>query len=138
MPIPGAAAEDPAASDSIVGGPVDAAGRKKSGLKGRLEQLGLSSLLVMMEMERKDGVLSLKHGDDQRIGRIFIRGGQVVSAKIEQQPEVPGRESVYEMLRWQRGPFSFAGMQVDVEDSVKSSTTGLLMEGARLIDEANR
>ena len=42
------------------------------------------------------------------------------------------------MLAWTRGTFSFAAMEVDMEDSVQSSTTHLLMEGARLIDEANR
>ena len=112
--------------------------RRSTALNGRLEQLGLSSLLVMMEMERKDGVLSLKDSDEEGNGRIFLRGGQVVSAKLDNQPDLGGRECVYQMLGWKKGTFSFNAMEVEMEDTVQSSTTHLLMEGARLIDEANR
>ncbi|MCA9712730.1 MAG: DUF4388 domain-containing protein, partial [Myxococcales bacterium] len=49
-----------------------------------------------------------------------------------------GKESVYRMLAGKAGTFSFSATTVDVEDSVQSSTTHLLMEGARLIDEAGR
>ena len=48
------------------------------------------------------------------------------------------RMSVYEMLTWKAGAFSFNAMEVDMDDTVQSSTTHLLMEGARRIDEANR
>ncbi len=112
--------------------------RRTTALNGRLEQLGLSSLLVMMEMERKDGVLSLKQTDSADVGRIFMRGGQVVCARLDEHPELGGRECVYAMLRWKQGTFSFNAMEVDMEDTVRSSTTHLLMEGARLIDESNR
>lgn len=109
-----------------------------SGLAGRLEQLGLSSLLVMMELERKGGVLALVHAEDSAAGRIFLREGQVVHARLDAEPDVGGRECVYAMLRWQRGRFSFDAMEVDMEDTIHTSTTSLLMEGARLMDEANR
>ena len=92
----------------------------------------------MMEMERKGGVLSLHFTEDRRVGRIFLRNGKVLHAKIDRNPELDGRECVYEMLRWQKGKFSFSAMQVDMEDKIQTSTTSLLMEGARLIDEANR
>lgn len=111
--------------------------RRTTALNGRLEQLQLSSLLVMMEMERKDGVLALKEkGGD--IGRIYLRGGQVIHAKLESKPDEGGKECVYEMLAWQKGSFSFNATQVDIEDTIRSSTTHLLMEGARLMDEAGR
>ena len=111
--------------------------RRTTALNGRLEQLQLSSLLVMMEMERKNGLLSLKDSKTGATGRIFLRGGQVISANLS-QPAHDGKEAVYEMLRWKAGTFSFNAMDVEMEDTVKSSTTHLLMEGARLIDEANR
>nr|WP_255216417.1 DUF4388 domain-containing protein [Pseudenhygromyxa sp. WMMC2535] len=112
---------------------------KRTGLSGRLEQLGLSSLLVMMEMERKDGVLQLQHAADKQIGRIFIRKGQVINAKIDKDAEDrDGPNSVYHMLTWDKGRFHFTAMEVDMEDKIQTSTTSLLMEGARLIDEANR
>ncbi len=122
---------DPSGSGSFTGA------MKRTGLSGRLEQLGLSSLLVMMEMERKDGVLQLQ-ADDKRIGRIFLRRGQVIQARIDGDGSRDGRQSVYHMLTWQKGRFHFTAMDVDMEDLVQTSTTSLLMEGARLIDEANR
>ena len=142
-PAPAPVASDPSASSSSSLGSIDDSvdslrRRRSSALNGRLEQLGLSSLLVMMEMERKDGVLTLKGGNDGDTGRIFIRKGQVIHAKLDQDQQAGGRESVYDMLRWQLGTFSFAAMEVDMEDTVQSSTTHLLMEGARLIDEAKR
>jgi CheY-like chemotaxis protein len=112
--------------------------RRTTALNGRLEQLGLSSLLVMMEMERKDGVLSLKNREGGAVGRIFLRQGQVISAKLDGLDALGGKQSVYEMLSWAAGTFSFSATKVDMEDSIQSSTTHLLMEGARLIDEANR
>lgn len=112
--------------------------RRQTALNGRIEQLGLSSLLVMMEMERKDGVLSLRDADTETVGRIFLRGGQVVSSKLDSDPQRDGKECVYSMLAWKKGTFSFSATKVDMEDTVKSSTTHLLMEGARLIDEAAR
>jgi len=111
---------------------------RSTAMSGRLEQLGLSSLLVMMEMERKDGVLTLKELESGVIGRIFLRRGQVVSARTDTAPPSEGRASVYTMLTWKAGAFSFNAMEVDMEDTVQSSTTHLLMEGARLMDEANR
>ncbi len=123
---------DPGSSGSFTGA------MKRTGLSGRLEQLGLSSLLVMMEMERKDGVLQIQN-EDKRVGRIFLRRGQVIQARIDKDElERNGAESVYEMLTWQKGRFHFTAMDVDMEDLVQTSTTSLLMEGARLIDEANR
>ena len=92
----------------------------------------------MMEMERKDGVLALNNADDARVGRIFIRKGQIVHAKIDKNPDFDGRQCIYEMMRWEKGRFAFSAMEVDMEDTINASPTALLMEGARLIDEANR
>jgi CheY-like chemotaxis protein len=145
--LPGQAGGHPAARDDVgIPDPVDAAGSgsfsggmRRTGLTGRLEQLGLSSLLVMMEMERKDGVLQLQNASDKAVGRIFIRKGQVIQSSIDRDPEQrDGRETVYHMLTWTAGRFHFTAMDVEMEDQVQTSTTSLLMEGARLIDEANR
>jgi CheY-like chemotaxis protein len=111
--------------------------RRGTALNGKIEQLGLSSLLVMMEMERKQGVL-IMCSDNDIIGRVFLRGGQVVAAQVDDDPQLPGRECVYRLLAWKSGTFSFSATTVDAEDTVQSSTTHLLMEGARLIDEAGR
>lgn len=143
MPAPPAAPAPAPATRIDSGGHLTPSGsfpaqHRTTAMSGRLEQLGLSSLLVMMEMERKDGVITLKELDSGDVGRIFLRAGQVVSARIDPRTSLDGRQAVYTMLTWRAGAFSFNAMEVDMEDTVQSSTTHLLMEGARLIDEAKR
>ncbi len=113
---------------------------RPAGIQGTLEQLGLSSLLVMLEMEHKSGILRIERGGAR--GRIFSREGRVIAARLEGDA-VPvearkGAESVYHMLTWSNGRFDFSAVDVDMEDEVQSTTTHLLMEGARLIDEGKR
>jgi CheY-like chemotaxis protein len=105
------------------------------GIHGALDQLGLSSLLAMLEMERKSGVLVLRRGAE--VGRIFVRDGQVVAAHMEVGPAAEGVAVVYYLLTWPDGHFDFSAIEVEMEDQVRTSTTHLLMEGARRLDEAN-
>jgi CheY-like chemotaxis protein len=106
------------------------------GLRGTLDQLGFSSLLIVLEMERKSGVLVLTRTIAGRpeVGRVFLRGGRVVRARLESG--LRGQPAVYELLTWPTGSFEFTALDVDMEDEIKMSTTALLMEGARRIDEA--
>jgi hypothetical protein len=46
-----------------------------------------------------------------------------------------GTECVYYLLTWNAGEFEFISCLVEGADRVNVSTTHLLMEGARLIDE---
>jgi CheY-like chemotaxis protein len=129
------AAEVAQASTAPAGAPAHS-----KGITGVLEQLGLSSLLVMVEMERKSGILRLER--QGVTGRIFVREGRVIAARLDgdRAPEKArkGAECVYHLLTWVDGRFDFAAVEVEMEDEVQSSTTHLLMEGARLIDETNR
>ena len=104
----------------------------KVGLKGDLAQLGVSAVLIVLEMERKSGILVLKN---RVTGRVFLREGRVLSASFDQLKEPRGVEAIYEMLTWTSGWFEFSSLEVDMEDSIETSTTHLLMEGARRIDE---
>lgn len=103
------------------------------GITGALEQLGLSSLLVMVEMERKSGILVLRR--EKKVARVFIRQGKVIAARLDADG-LKGPDAVYHLLTWPDGRFDFTAMDVDMEDEMKGmSTQFLLMEGARLIDE---
>ena len=104
------------------------------GIQGALEQLGLSSLLVMVEMERKSGILVLRR--QTRAARIFIKQGKVIAARIDKEA-LKGPDAIYELLTWPDGHFDFTALDIDMDDEMKGmSTQYLLMEGARLIDEA--
>ena len=112
---------------------------RPTGVEGRLEQLGLSSLLMMMEMERMSGVLKLHSAREQATGLVFVHKGRVLQTRIDDAPHVrSGRESLYQMLSWEAGTFQFTATEVEVEDLIQMTTTRLLLESARLADEANR
>jgi len=108
----------------------------KAGVAGSLEQIGLSALLVMLDMEKKSGVLVLARRG--QTARLFLRSGRVVRAALDGQKTPRGAACVYYALGWSEGRFDFSALDVDMDDEVQSSTTHLLMEGARLVDEANR
>ncbi|MGE5181058.1 MAG: response regulator [Acidobacteriota bacterium] len=105
-----------------------------SGLRGDLAQVGLSTLLVLVEMERKTGVLVVKNPAGQS-AEITIRDGKVLQATWRGAPAPVDAECIYQLLRWKAGEFDFAGKPIDAEDRIHQSTTALLMEGARRIDE---
>ncbi len=106
-----------------------------SGLRGDLSQVGLSSLLVLIEMERKTGLLQLR-APDATSAQILVREGKVVHARLENADQPVDAECVYHLLTWVAGEFEFVACLVEGADRVNESTTHLLMEGARLIDES--
>jgi len=107
----------------------------RSVLHGALDQIGLGSLLIMLELERKSGMLILHRRGE--LGRLYLRQGRIIRAQMEGSGAwTPGVETVYHLLSWNDGRFDFSRMQVDGDDEVGSSTTRLLLEGARREDEA--
>jgi CheY-like chemotaxis protein len=107
------------------------------GLRGTLDQIGLPSLLTLLEMERKSGVLvvSLTKQGNTETGRIFLRAGRVVRARFDGKPSPKNEALVFHVLGWAEGSFEFSVLDVDMDDEIGATTTHLLMEGARLMDE---
>jgi CheY-like chemotaxis protein len=106
-----------------------------SALRGDLSQVGLSSLLVLVELERKTGLLQLRAPAPGPTAQILVREGKVVHARLDRQDEPVDAECIYFLLTWTAGDFEFTSCIVEGVDRVNVSTTHLLMEGARLIDE---
>ena len=107
--------------------------RPLSALRGEIDQISLSSVLTILEMERKSGILMVEHV--REVGRLFLRRGRIIRAAIE-EPALSGAVAVYEMLTWGAGSFDFLAGDVGGVDEIQASTTYLLMEGARRLDEA--
>jgi CheY-like chemotaxis protein len=107
--------------------------RPLSALRGQLDQISLSSVLVVLEMERKNGILLVERTNET--GRIFLRKGRIIRAAID-DPALAGASAVYEMVTWGAGSFDFLAGDVGGVDEIQASTTFLLMEGARRLDEA--
>jgi DNA-binding response OmpR family regulator len=108
--------------------------RPLSALRGELDQISLSSVLTVLEMERKNGILMVEHGGRES-GRLFLRKGRIIRAEID-DPQSSGAPAVYQMLTWGAGAFDFLAGDVGGVDEIQASTTYLLMEGARRLDEA--
>ena len=117
-------------------GPPPSSEPAASGLAGDLAHCGLSTLLVLIEMERKNGVLRLQTTDG-RSGQISLREGRVIDANVSGSEQPVGAEAVYVMLTWSSGKFELVVCKVDGPDRVQRATTHILMEGARVMDEAS-
>jgi CheY-like chemotaxis protein len=107
--------------------------RPLSALRGNIDQISISSVLVVLEMERKNGILLIE--SSRGVGRLFLRRGRIIRAATE-APVLSGAAAVYEMVSWTDGAFDFLAGDVGGVDEIQASTTFLLMEGARRIDEA--
>jgi len=102
-------------------------------LRGNLSQMNVIDLVQSLEMGRKSCALTLTNKDDKC--EMYFREGQVTHA---QYGPLTGDQAVFKVLRWTDGNF-----QVNFEGKTTSQTTtlntqGLLMEGLRLLDEAQR
>ena len=99
--------------------------------------IGLASLLTVLEMERKSGQLLLMK-DPGDTARLTLREGRVIRAEIEGKNE-RGAHAVYHLLGWPNGKFVFTAADTDdAVDEIQTSTTHLLIEGARRLDEQRR
>jgi CheY-like chemotaxis protein len=110
---------------------------ESSGLSGSLEEVGISSILVLLEIERMSGTLDIQSSMGEQC-QLALRNGQVVQARVESGPPLSGAEAVYYLLGWSSGSFVFARDTSTIEDSVRRSTSGLLMEAAQRADERER
>lgn len=103
-------------------------------LGGRLEQFGLATVLTFLDLERRSGELVIVA--NKRIGRLWLRNGRVICARIDGSRRV-NRAAIYELLSWDLGRFAFTQADLTTAgDEIGAPTTLLLMEAARRIDEA--
>src|SRR5262245_7668955 len=105
-----------------------------AGLRGRLEQFSLATVLTFLDLERRSGELHIS--SDQGVGRLWLRYGRVICARIEGSRRV-NRAAVYQLLTWEAGRFAFTQKDLAFDaDEIGAPTTLLLVEAARREDEA--
>jgi CheY-like chemotaxis protein len=106
--------------------------------KGTLDQIGLPSILSLVDMERKTGMLVLILEPGKEKARLYFSEGRVLRAAYDKKDHPRNAELVYELLAHTEGKFEFRNTMVDPRDEIHSPTARLLLEGARLIDEGRR
>lgn len=108
-------------------------------LEGQLQHVGLPTILLVLEMERKSGVLRVVSAPAVAAD-LTLRKGRVVRALLRgSAPHAQtGAAAVYAALAWTHGTFELYPVEIDGPDEIQTSTTFLLMEAARRQDEATQ
>lgn len=105
---------------------------------GGLHQFGLSPLLVLLDMERKSGLLSLSRDEPAERCQVYLREGRVVAATSDADGGLTDIAAIQHALTWPDGSFSFNVVAVETPDQIQMSTTHILMESAQRLDDALR
>ncbi len=104
-------------------------------IQGRLEEMSMIDLMQSLEMAQKSCRLQVQKGADR--AELYFAAGQCRDAKSN---DLTGDEAVYKVVLWTEGEFEidFNAAGASTATTTTRSTTGLLMEAMRLMDEANR
>jgi len=102
-------------------------------VSGRLSEMSLLDWMTSLEQGRKTCALVLRSGSDQCT--LYFLEGQVSHATYG---KAVGDEAVFKVLRWTEGDWELDFTKTTSQHTTTMSTQGLMMEGLRLLDEANR
>ncbi|MBI2376197.1 MAG: response regulator [Deltaproteobacteria bacterium] len=113
------------------------AGRERN-LSGAISQLSIATLLTILNMEKRSGVIAVMPADNLQVARLYLSNGDVVQAKLDGVDAIEHEQVLYLVLGWQRGHFEYKPGPVELEDLIETPVNHILMESARRLDEANR
>jgi CheY-like chemotaxis protein len=103
-----------------------------AGLRGNLVDIGLGTLLSLLEFERKSGILMLARTNE--LAKVSVSDGRLL--KIESGSTGDGQERLLGLLDWHDGQFEFTPAAITARDEVGiASVAMLLLEHARRRDE---
>ncbi len=101
-------------------------------LRGAVAQLGLPSLLTMLEQERKTGVLRLTL--DDTVAWLSFVDGRLVRARASDKRD-DSRSTLMRVLSWTTGHFELSAGGAEGDAELDDTVTHLLLEHARVTDE---
>ncbi|MFW6067779.1 MAG: DUF4388 domain-containing protein [Myxococcota bacterium] len=117
-----------------------AAGKRTSQVRtmtGSIAEVPLPDLLQLFSASKKSGVLVVRTDTD--VGKIYLDGGQVIFATINDNYDVSPIKSFYRILTWDQGTFDMEPPEErEFLEPIEMSTEGLLMEAMRQLDEVRR
>jgi len=106
-------------------------------MRGALARVPIASLLCFAEVERRSGVLRLRHAGQQ--ATLYLRSGAI--ARIDFSPareDLQGLARAFHVLDWTDGHFELASDDAEVPNTFGHSITQLLLEHARMRDESTQ
>jgi hypothetical protein len=102
-------------------------------LKGDLSEIGMLDVIQVLDNAQKSGKLLItSEGKD---GLIFFNSGRIVNAQYENKN---GEQAMYSLVGVKGGTFEYKPSDKAFDVVINNSNTNLLLEGLRLLDEANR
>ena len=102
-------------------------------IQGRLEEMSILDLMQSLEMGQKSCRLTIRNADEAC--ELFFTSGQCVDAKLGASE---GEAAVFQVVRWPAGEFEIDFSSAPSRSTISRTTTGLLMEALRLLDEGQR
>ena len=106
--------------------------RSRRGITGRLENLSLADIMQTLTIGTKTACVSVNREGGS--GKIWVEVGAPKHAKCG---KLEGEEAFYEMVRWLEGEFVIEHGVRSKKSSIDHDAMFLLMEGLRLMDEAD-
>lgn len=105
-----------------------------AGFSGAMAFSQLPDLIQMQVISRASQVLVVEHNGE--LGKIWFREGNVVHAECGR---MIGADAFFRLLGWPAGTFRVEPPPKKMQEpTIRASTMELLMEGVRLLDEAQR
>jgi hypothetical protein len=107
------------------------------GLRGSLVDIGLGTLLSLLEFERKSGVLLVLRPHE--LARVFVAVGKILRVEMATGGDRPvdrPKDRLMHLLDWSDGQFEFSPAEIAGRDELGLSVTQVLLEHARTRDEA--
>jgi two-component system, OmpR family, alkaline phosphatase synthesis response regulator PhoP len=95
--------------------------RDRLRMSGRLDQMGLSSLLSILGAGERTGVLEFRRTTSGDRGRILLREGRVSSARVEGLRRATGLDAVELLGKWRDGVFAFTEEAILISDDATAS-----------------
>jgi len=102
-------------------------------IQGRLEEMSILDLMQSLEMGQKSCRLTVRHENESC--ELFFSAGQCADARAG---SVEGEAAVFQAVRWPAGDFEIDFNSAPSRSTISRTTTGLLMEALRLMDEGQR
>ncbi|HDP94232.1 MAG TPA: response regulator [Candidatus Aminicenantes bacterium] len=103
---------------------------EKQGLSGNIDSIDITSLLQMINLERK--TLAVRIDINDHTGHIFFKKGEIINAEFG---ELTGLKAAQKLLKLNQGRFSLEPAAADVEHSIDMPFMVLLMNAMKEIDE---